>query len=366
MDRILFGVLVALTFGSAWFFLASDHRMRVIGQPVSTGRVQSELERPFFESLARIQGLGLRVDYRPTSSQVAADNVMLTALKDGKVDVASLRLPQLADIEPSLIGLGLPGSTENQRDVRHLADAYAPIVKSRLQQKWGSRLLGFWNFGPQVFICKEPVRRLADLKGIRVRVGSPVQHHFISGLQAVPVLVAFDKVVEGFATSSFTCAISSMASASAAGWFQIAKYVLTLQVDNGINGYAISEQFYSSLSQQRQNRLEKAFAEHVDEIWTFADKQQDAMIACARRQPDCLKTTVAPLVVFDPAPEDLRYMREFALPQAVSFWSEMSRNTCPDCVEQWRTSMEHEPHSPAGSRHHESAVDGLTPAAAKQ
>ena len=366
MDRILVGILIAVIFGSAWFFLAEDQRMRVVGQPVSTGRVQSELERPFFESLARMQGLGLRVDYKPASSQVAADDVMLNALKQGKVDLVSLRMPQLAEIEPGLVGLGLPGQADDHHDSRRMADAYAPVVKFHLQQKWGSRLLGLWSFGPQVLICKDPVRKLADLKGIRVRVASQMQNDLITGLQGIPVRLAFDKVAHGFAVESFHCAISSIASASAAGGFQTAGHVLALQVDTSINGYAVSEQFFSSLSQARQNRLEQAFAEHTDAIWKFASQQHDAMIACARRQPDCLKTTTAPLFVFDPAPEDLRYMREVALPEAVAQWEKTSTKTCPNCVELWRASTGNDHPSKTESRNRDSAASSPKSAVARQ
>ena len=83
--------------------------MLVLGQPRSVGLLQREQEAPFFRHLTDTTDLPLRITYKTADTFGLKDTHQLEALRDGRVDIASLRFMQNIAREPALEGLDLPG-----------------------------------------------------------------------------------------------------------------------------------------------------------------------------------------------------------------------------------------------------------------
>lgn len=62
--RLGFALVIAFIFTYAWRTL-DRIPINVVGQPSMTGVIQSKLEQPFFENLAKTTGLPLDIDYQP-------------------------------------------------------------------------------------------------------------------------------------------------------------------------------------------------------------------------------------------------------------------------------------------------------------
>ena len=78
---IIAAFIVAL---SVWAWRRLDFiPIDVIGQPASTGFIQSKIEAPFFERLAQDTGLPLRVRYRPLEMVGYKDTHLLAIQKEG-------------------------------------------------------------------------------------------------------------------------------------------------------------------------------------------------------------------------------------------------------------------------------------------
>ena len=208
VKRLLIFISLLVSFVYAWSFLDVIN-LRVVGQPSMSGPIQNNLEQPFFKSLQKETGLPLKVDYRTVDSLGFKDNYQLSMLKEGLFDMVSLRFLQNGEEEPSIFGVDLPGLNANFEMARKVGNAYGSFIDENLQRRFGAKLLGIWTFGPQVILCNQPIKSLADLKGLRVRVGGSVLSPLIKSKGAIPVILPFDQVVDALNLKIVDCAISS-------------------------------------------------------------------------------------------------------------------------------------------------------------
>ena len=279
MKRILLMAGLLSAFAVAWQRL-DQIPLLVLGQPTSSGRIQQQKEAPFFNALGKKTGLPLRVDYRPVNLTGFKDTYQLNMLKDGIVDVASLRFTQNSSLEPALQGIDLLGIISGPKDARPIMTAYSSVLDGYLQSKFNAKLLGLWTFGPQEFFCNRPVKKLLDIKGLNVRVASPALSTFVSHLGGRPVIVPFEETKSALASGLLDCAITSAASANFAGWPQFAKYNFPIVIQTGVNGYVISLKKWNHLSRQQQHLLRKAFDAYVEEIWRFSEVLKSDAVSC--------------------------------------------------------------------------------------
>ncbi len=215
--RLLLLAALVAGFALAWRQL-NQIPLLVVGQPSVTGPLQRDNEAPFFVGLRERTGLPIKVTYKPVDQIGFKDVYQLQSLKDGTFDLVSLRFIQNSRVEPSLAGIDLPGLIADYPTAKRVAAAYAGTVDRYLQQRYASKLLGIWSFGPQEVFCRRPVSRLADLRGMSIRVASPLLATVLEELGAKPAVIPFEDTRASLEAGLVDCAITSAQSAHFAGW----------------------------------------------------------------------------------------------------------------------------------------------------
>ena len=71
-------------------------------------------------------------------------------LKDGTIDLVSLRFIQNSSVMPELMGIDIAGLSSSFQIGRSVVGAYSAVIDQTLQTKFGAKLLAIWPFGPQV------------------------------------------------------------------------------------------------------------------------------------------------------------------------------------------------------------------------
>ncbi len=170
---------------------AENIKLRVAGNLLATGLIQQSKEQPFFENLAKTTGLPIEVDYKPMDVTGIKDIEGLRVLRNGLFDIIALRIAQVSRDEPFLLGLDIVGLNPNYETGRKVTDAYRAAFDQRLQERFNSKLLGFYAFGPQVLFCNAPIKGLADLRNKKVRVYDQSLAKFIEKIGGVPVTISF-------------------------------------------------------------------------------------------------------------------------------------------------------------------------------
>jgi TRAP-type C4-dicarboxylate transport system substrate-binding protein len=331
--RLLLIAGLITAFAMAWRHFA-EIPLLVIGQPRAVGLLQHDQEEPFFRQLAATTGLPLRITYRTTDSYGLKDTHQLEALRDGRLDIVSLRFMQNIAKEPSLEGIDLPGRIPDFAKARQVVKAYSPTVDRYLQQDFGAKLLGIWSFGPQVMVCRSSIGSLPDIRGRKVRVASPGLAQLISAVGGIPAILSFEDTREALARGIVDCAVTSAASASYAGWTHFSRFYYPLAFQFGFNGYAISLKRWNSLSAQEQQKLSAAFQAFEDKLWAYSENLEQESETCITGGR-CRILAAQKLVHVKPSQGDVALLQKLSRQVVLPRWSKRCEQQHPGCRREW-------------------------------
>jgi TRAP-type C4-dicarboxylate transport system substrate-binding protein len=237
MKKTVISAALAVGLATTPVWASETIELKVLGQPGATGLIQQEKEKPFFENLARNTGLPLAVNFKPLDTTGIKDVEELRTLKSGLFDIVSLRFSQVSRDEPTILGLDLVGLNPTYEAGLATTQAFGPAVDARLQERFNTKLLGIWPFGPQVLFCNAPITQLSDIKGLKVRVYDQNLAAVIDSVGGIPVPLSFGEVHQSLALGVVDCAITGPSSANSAGWPEVTTHVLPLGFQMAINGY---------------------------------------------------------------------------------------------------------------------------------
>jgi TRAP-type C4-dicarboxylate transport system substrate-binding protein len=335
--RLLLLLAVGLIFALAWRQFRKIPLL-VLGQPSSVGLLQRDQEAPFFRELAASSGLPLAITYRTADSFGLKDNYQLEALRDGRIDIVSLRFMQNIATEPTLEGLDLPGMIPNFDVGQRVAEAYGPSLDQYLQRRFKAKLLGLWSFGPQVMVCRGAIRGLQGVRGRRVRVASPGLAQLVAAIGATPAILPFEDTRSALALGMVDCAVTSAASANFAGWTDFTSSFYPLALQFGFNGYAISLTKWNSLSAAEQQRLQQTFEHFSHRLWRYSKTLQRASEQCITGGP-CHGQQRHQLVRVPVSANDVALLQQLSRQIVLPSWSERCNRIHPDCRQVWNQTV---------------------------
>ncbi|MEJ8835666.1 TRAP transporter substrate-binding protein [Ramlibacter sp. AN1133] len=314
-------------------------KFKAIGQPLATGLIQKNREQPFFEHFAEKTGLPIDVDYKPIDTLGVKDTEQLRVMKAGLFDIVSLRVSQNSRDEPTILGLDLVGASPDYATGRKVAKAYFDTIDARLQQQFNVKLLGVWPFGPQILFCKKPIAKLADIKGMKVRVYDQNLAKFIELVGGTPVPVSFADTHQSLSLGVVDCAITGPSSANSAGWPEVTTHQLPLGFQMALNGYAISLKAWNSLKADQQAKLKTAFETLTDDIWKYSEELfQDALNCNAGKDP-CTTGKKFKLVNVPVTAADGDLIRSAVTKVSLPAWADVCDKSNPGCSQKWRATV---------------------------
>ena len=335
-NRILIALLASLAVTAAQ---AETITLKVLGQPAGSGLIQKDKEQPFFESLKAKTGLDVAVQYTPVDVSGIPDTDGLRALKSGLFDIVSIRGPQVSRDEPAMLGFDLVGLNPSFEAGKKHTAAFFPTVDKALQAKFNAKLFGVWPAGPQVIFCKPAIKGLADLKGLKVRVGDQSAANFVGGLGATGVPMPFGEVQPSLSRGVVDCAITGPASANSAGWPEATTTVLPLALQLAINGYGINLDTWKKFSAADQAKLQGAIEGLVADIWTYSEELYEDAMRCNTGKTPCERGKPYRLAVAPVAPADLKLVGDALAATSLPVWAKQCNAVNPTCEADWKASV---------------------------
>jgi TRAP-type C4-dicarboxylate transport system substrate-binding protein len=327
---------LSLAVGTAW---AETIELTVLGQPLSTGLIQKNKEQPFFEGLAASTGLDIAVDYKPVDVTGIKDVEELRVLKSGLFDIVSLRMSQVSRDEPTILGLDLVGLNPDYETGRKTQEAFYDILDARLQEKFNTKLLGIWPFGPQVLFCKPEIGKLADIAGKKVRVYDQNLAQFVSSVGGTPVPIGFAEVHQSLARGVVDCAITGPSSANSAGWMEVTDYTLPIAFQIALNGYGINLDSWNKFSAEDQAKLQDAFDGLNEDIWAYSEELFDDAVRCNVGEDPCETVKKFDLVNVPITDEDMAIVQNAVREVSFPTWAEVCDASNPGCSEAWKKAV---------------------------
>lgn len=341
MSRLITGLTaLALAVGLASAASAQERiKFKAIGQPLATGLIQKNKEQPFFEHFAERTGLPIDVDYKPIDTLGIKDTEQLRVMKAGLFDIVSLRVSQNSRDEPTLLGLDLVGASPDYATGRKVAKAYFEVVDKRLQQQFNVKLLGVWPFGPQILFCKKPITKLADIKGLKVRVYDQNLAKFVELVGGTPVPISFADTHQSLSLGVVDCAITGPSSANSAGWPEVTTHQLPIGFQMALNGYAITLKSWNSLKPDQQAKLKAAFDTLTEEIWKYSEELFVDALNCNTGKDPCKENKKYKLVNVPLTAADVDLVRTAVSKVSLPVWAEVCDKANPDCSKNWKATV---------------------------
>jgi TRAP-type transport system periplasmic protein len=335
MQWTVLTVILALAMwaGSA---LAGEISLNVLGQPIATGLIQKNKEQPFFENFSKNVGFEAKVNYKPIDVTGQKSEETLRLSKTGLFDIVSLRVAQAARDEPFLLGQDIVGLVPDYKVARKVYDLYSPHFDKVIQEKFNSRLLGLWPFGPQVLFCKKEIKGLRDIKGMKVRVYDQSLAQFIESLGAIPVSVGFSETQQALARGVVECAITGPSSANTAGWPEVSEYFMPIGFQVGFNGYIMNLNSWQKLGAENQKKLQTAIDSLNKDIWAYSEEIFLDAVRCNVGKEPCKTVNKFKMKEVPVTEADQKLLSDAVAKISFPAWSAVCERSMPGCGAKWK------------------------------
>jgi tripartite ATP-independent transporter DctP family solute receptor len=172
-------------------------------------------------------------------------------LKAGELDMAEFSSGPLSDAVPGVKVLNLPFLF---RDSAHMFRQ----LDGRLGERFAKNLaasgfvvLGWYDGGARSFYCVNPVIRLSDLTGKRIRVQkSEIYTELIQRMDSDPKFIPFKEVQSALQAGQIDCAENNLPSYESTGHFKLAKHVYLTNHVISPEALVVSTQMWAQLSEE--------------------------------------------------------------------------------------------------------------------
>ncbi|MEI8169589.1 MAG: DctP family TRAP transporter solute-binding subunit [Rhodoferax sp.] len=216
-----------------------------------------------FKKLAEERTKGrVRVDIHP-NSMLFKDKEELEALQIGAVQMLA---PSISKFGPlgfkEFEAFDLPFITPDIESFRRVAEG--PLGQSMLKrlESRGIRGLAYWDAGFRVITANRPIRRLADYKGLKIRINSSkVIETQMKAIGVLPQTLAFSEVYQALQTGVVDGAETVLSNVWTQKFFEVQKFVSLLHHTHQAYAIVVNKKFWDGLPPDVRTALESAVAD---------------------------------------------------------------------------------------------------------
>ena len=200
-------------------------------QPITLhGAVQFNDDHPFNKALLRFQELTVKYYGKPVvfvlhrNSELGLEKDYFAYMNQGiSVDYGIVSPAHMSTFAKAAPLLDMPFLF---RDLDHWnkvldSDAFQPIVDD-VSKKADVMIIGYAGGGTRNIIANKPVRNMAELKGLSMRVmGAPIQTQMFSAIGAKPSVIAYNEVYNAIQTGVIQGAENEAAGMEAMKFYEV-------------------------------------------------------------------------------------------------------------------------------------------------
>jgi TRAP-type C4-dicarboxylate transport system substrate-binding protein len=314
----------------------SPHHLRIVGGLANVNQY-TRFEQPFWtRDFARLSGGRATAEIVPYDGAGIRGQEMLRLVQLGVVPFGTSVLNLSSVYEPELGMLDLAGLNPDMAALRRSVGAFRPRLQKVLRERYGIELLAIYAYPAQVTFCTKPLAGLADLEGRRVRVSSATQSDWVTALGAVPVQTTFAEIGANLRSGNIDCAITGAMSGNALGLHEIATHIQTTAVNWGVAAFIANGAAWSALPKDVQELLQRELPKLEQAIWTNAEAETRAGIACNTGAAACVDGRKGRMVEVRPTAADAAKGREILQGRVLPGWL---KRCGPSCGGLWTQTM---------------------------
>jgi tripartite ATP-independent transporter DctP family solute receptor len=210
------------------------------------------------------------------SGTLGTEKDTIEQLRIGALDMMRINSAALNSVVPETLAIVLPFVFRSTEHMRRVLDG--PIGDEILASMQSQGLVGlaFYDSGSRsIYTAKKPVRTLADMKGLKVRVQqSDLFVAMVEGLHANPTPMPYGEVYTALKTGIVDAAENNWPSYESSRHFEAAKYYTLTEHSLAPEVLAFSKKSWDTLSKEDQALLRKAAKESVPYMRKLWDERE--------------------------------------------------------------------------------------------
>jgi TRAP-type C4-dicarboxylate transport system substrate-binding protein len=314
--------------------LPSIH-LKVVGGLGQTVQFK-DFEEPFWnkELAARSNGR-VTAEVTPYDLDGLSGPDLLQLTRLGAITIGDVPITQVASEDPEAAGVDLAGLNPDIQSLRRSVDAYRSTLADLYRQRYSVELLAIWTNPAQVVFCNRPIKSLADLKGVKVRVASAMHRDFVEGLGAVGITVPYNGLMDALRNHVADCAITGAISGYKIGLPSVTSYVDSATISWGPNILIANRDAWQSFKPALRDFLTKQIAELGDRLWQDADRESQDGLTCLTGGP-CSAGPPAHMTLVPATADDRALVRQSFLNTVSPRWAERCG---AECVANWNATI---------------------------
>lgn len=215
--------------------------------------------------------------------QLGKDEKTIDDMRVGSLDMVIGGTQNAAPFVSQMQVLALP-YLFNSRDAFEKSldkkgQVFAYIQKKYDEKKLGLHLLALCNGGQRDLHAKKEIKKVADLKGLKMRVtSSPTESVMWAALGAIPTSMAFNDIYSAMQTNTVDAFECTLASYNSNALYEVAPYHIKTTHQFTPTHITCSNVTYKKLPKEFQDLLEKVCEQAALEGSKIADKADDTLL----------------------------------------------------------------------------------------
>ena len=248
--------------------------------PYSDGEFHTRNAKIFVEDVKKATNGALDITLHANGSLIKHPDI-LRAVSTGQVNVGEILLGQFGNEDPIFAADNVPFVAPGYDAAWKFYQAQKPFLEKKLQGR-GMKLLYSVAWPGQGLYTKDPVKSVADLKGLKMRTYSPLTARLAELLGASPTVVQVPEVPQMFATGAMHAMVTSSATGTTTKAWEFVKNYTKTNAWNPKNVIMVNERAFARLPKDQQDALLKAASAAEPRGWEMSkarEKEGDDTLA---------------------------------------------------------------------------------------
>ncbi len=324
----LLWVVLGLCAGSAWAQTAPAYKLRVVGGLAGIHQYTRQ-EEPFWtQTLPRVSGGKFSADIVPFDRAGVAADDMLRLIQLGVVPLGTALMSSLSAQYPEYTAPDLAGLNPDLTSLKKSVAAFRPYLESSLRARQGIEVLALYIYPAQVLFCKNPITRLSDLAGRRVRVAAATQADFVAALGGVPVLTSFAQIMSNMASGNTECAITGSMTGNTMGLHRVTSHVFTLPITWGVAIFGANLAAWDALDPELKSLLRRELTKLEAAIWAESEQETMQGLACNTGARICAGASTGHMLATGVSAQDEQRRQEVLRSAVLPRWLQRCHGRC--------------------------------------
>jgi len=239
--------------------------------PYADGSFHTKNTRMFADDVRKLTNGRIDITVHSNGSLYKMPEIK-RAVQTGQVPIAETNLPaygnEFAFFEVDVLLFQAQGFEESAR----LTKLSQPYIEKKLADQ-GITVLYTVPFPGMGMISKNPITKVADMKGTKQRSWGPTASRFAELVGATPTVLQASELSQGFSMGLVDSTLTSSTTGVATQAWEYAKYFIDLEATHSKDTIIINTKVFQGLPKDLQDALLKAAADAQKRGWEWAARE---------------------------------------------------------------------------------------------